>query len=163
MHLFSHRAAMKLFIPIASILYLCNETVTAFVISTRSVTISEINYRYQSNQRRNHMQKSGMNIFMTANPNENGGTTFDLSKAIYDLYSLRMVRGDAMIQYNLRNQSEPLRINLALIGTLFLICLPSLISEFSGASSSITVIPTTMPLVTPDLSVTIPQAIDPEL
>ena len=98
---------------------------------------------------------------MISNPDDDGGigTTYDLSKPIYDLYALRMVRGDAIIQYNLRNQSEPLRINLALIGTLFLICLPSLITEFSGGTNSAIAIPTTMPLVTPDLSVTIPQTI----
>jgi hypothetical protein len=97
---------------------------------------------------------------MKTNPESNtGGISYDLSKPIYDLYALRMVRGDAIIQYNLRNQSEPLRINLALIGTLFLLCLPALISEFSGASSSYTVVPTTVPLISPDLSVSWPQTL----
>lgn len=91
---------------------------------------------------------------------DNNANTFDLSKPIYDLYAFRMVRGDAIIQYNLRNQSEPLRINLAIISALFLLCLPALITEFSGAAiGTSTVIPTTMPLVTPDLSVTMSQTI----
>jgi hypothetical protein len=94
--------------------------------------------------------------------NRNGdynSNPYDLSKPIYDLYSFRMVRGDALVQYNIRNQSEPLRINLAIIGACFLMSLPLLISEFSGMSGGNTVIPTTMPLVTPHLTVTIPQTI----
>jgi hypothetical protein len=130
--------------------------VTAFDVSLHShpiVRSKNVQYRKQYT----HTNKFRLPYCKMTNPNENGGTGYDLSKPIYDLYALRMVRGDAMIQYNLRNQSEPLRINLALLGTLFLLCLPSLISKLSGAASSAAVVPTVMPLVTPDLTVTIPQ------
>lgn len=37
---------------------------------------------------------------------------FDVSKPTLDLLSLRSIRGDALLQYNTLNQSEPLRINI---------------------------------------------------
>ena len=37
---------------------------------------------------------------------------FDVSKPVFDLFSLRSVRGDALAKYNSLNQSEPLRINI---------------------------------------------------
>jgi hypothetical protein len=93
------------------------------------------------------------------NRNDDSYNMYDLSKPIYDLYSFRMVRGDALTQYNLRNQSEPLRINLAIIGALFLLSLPSLISELSGASGSAAIIPTTVPYVSPQLAVSMQQTV----
>ena len=45
----------------------------------------------------------------------NGDNSFDISKATFDLYTLRSIRGDALLRYNSLNQSEPLRINLYLI------------------------------------------------
>jgi hypothetical protein len=39
-------------------------------------------------------------------------TRFDVSKPVFDLFSLRSVRGDALTKYNSLNQSEPLRINI---------------------------------------------------
>ena len=166
------RAVMKLVVTTLSLVlcsisrWSCNTppTVTAFVVSTQSMTIPRKLKSQSYQQLRIHRQSNNKSLVqscMVTNPDDDGAatTTYDLSKPIYDLYAFRMVRGDAIIQYNLRNQSEPLRINLALIGTLFLICLPSLITEFSGASNGYTVVPTTMPLITPDLSVAIPQTI----
>jgi len=40
---------------------------------------------------------------------------FDVSKPTFDLYTLRNIRGDALLRYNNLNQSEPLRINLYLL------------------------------------------------
>lgn len=37
---------------------------------------------------------------------------FDVTKPVFDLFALRFIRGDALMQYNALNQSEPLRINL---------------------------------------------------
>mmetsp|Transcript_35072 Transcript_35072/g.84936 ORF Transcript_35072/g.84936 Transcript_35072/m.84936 type:complete len:479 (-) Transcript_35072:1589-3025(-) len=37
---------------------------------------------------------------------------FDVSKPVFDLLSLRTIRGDAMIRYDATNQSEPIRIQL---------------------------------------------------
>lgn len=46
---------------------------------------------------------------------------FDVSKPVFDLLSLRSVRGDAVVRYDSLNQSEPLRITLyALFGLTFL-------------------------------------------
>ena len=52
---------------------------------------------------------------------------FDVSKPVFDLLSLRSVRGDAVIRYNSLNQSEPLRINLYAFMALILISAPSLV------------------------------------
>jgi len=46
------------------------------------------------------------------NQNKKG---FDMTRPTFDLYSLRTIRGDALLRYNNLNQSEPLRINLYLI------------------------------------------------
>jgi len=46
------------------------------------------------------------------------GNAFDISKPTFDLYTLRNIRGDALVRYNSLNQSEPLRINLYLLLTL---------------------------------------------
>ena len=37
---------------------------------------------------------------------------FDLSKPVFDILTLRQIRGDALLRYTSLNQSEPLRINL---------------------------------------------------
>jgi hypothetical protein len=39
-------------------------------------------------------------------------TQYDVSKPVFDLFSLRSVRGDALTKYDSLNQSEPLRINI---------------------------------------------------
>lgn len=56
---------------------------------------------------------------------------FDISKPVFDLLSLRTVRGDALIRYSSLNQSEPLRINLFALLALVLFAAPTL-SEALG-------------------------------
>jgi len=41
-----------------------------------------------------------------------------VTRPSFDLYTLRSIRGDALIRYNTLNQSEPLRINLYALATL---------------------------------------------
>jgi hypothetical protein len=131
---------------------------SVYEISSHALIVGTMQQQFQPNKL--CYNRADTSISMRNDPRDDSiSGTYDLSKPIFDVYAMRMIRNDAIIQYNLRNQSEPLRINLALLGTLFLLCLPSLIVEFSGTSSSLTVIPTTVPLVTTDLSVTIPQTI----
>lgn len=42
----------------------------------------------------------------------NMSTQFDVTKPVFDLFSMKKVRGDALLKYNSLNQSEPLRINI---------------------------------------------------
>lgn len=61
---------------------------------------------------------------MSANP-------FDVSKPVFDLFALRQIRGDALLQYNTLNQSEPLRINIFGLLAVALFSAP-LVSEAVG-------------------------------
>jgi hypothetical protein len=54
---------------------------------------------------------------------------FDISRPMFDLYSLRTVRGDALAKYNTLNQSEPLRINLAALLALIFLASPWLAQD----------------------------------
>jgi hypothetical protein len=56
---------------------------------------------------------------------------FDISKPVFDAFTLRSIRGDALLRYNSLNQSEPLRINLYALLSLTLFSYP-LISEAVG-------------------------------
>lgn len=56
---------------------------------------------------------------------------FDVSKPVFDLFALRSIRGDALLQYNTLNQSEPLRINIYGLLTVALFSAP-LVSEAVG-------------------------------
>jgi len=58
--------------------------------------------------------------------------TYDMSKPMIDLYSFRAVRGDALTKYNSLNQSEPLRINLALFAAFCFASSPWLLDELAG-------------------------------
>eukprot|EP00980_Cylindrotheca_fusiformis_P028658 scaffold22634_cov123-Cylindrotheca_fusiformis.AAC.5 len=51
---------------------------------------------------------------------------FDVSKPVFDLLSLRSIRGDALIRYDATNQSEPIRIVLYGIYSMILLASPSL-------------------------------------
>lgn len=51
---------------------------------------------------------------------------FDISKPVFDVLSLRTIRGDAIILYDAANQSEPIRILLYGIYCLILLAAPSL-------------------------------------
>lgn len=56
---------------------------------------------------------------------------FDVSRPVFDLLSLRSIRGDALIRYDALNQSEPLRITLYALLALSFFAAPSL-SEAVG-------------------------------
>lgn len=59
---------------------------------------------------------------------------FDITKPVFDLYSLRQVRGDALNKYSSLNQSEPLRINLAGFFALTFLSTPFLAPDLAGQS-----------------------------
>lgn len=50
---------------------------------------------------------------------------FDISKPVFDLLSLRSIRGDAIVRYDSLNQSEPLRITLFGLLCVFLLIAPT--------------------------------------
>lgn len=52
---------------------------------------------------------------------------FDVSKPSFDLFSLRTIRGDALIRYDATNQSEPIRIQLFAASCLVSLASPSLV------------------------------------
>lgn len=56
---------------------------------------------------------------------------FDLSKPVFDLFTFRSIRGDALLRYSSLNQSEPLRINLYALLALSLFAFPT-VSEAVG-------------------------------
>ena len=62
---------------------------------------------------------------------------FDLSRPTFDMFTLRTIRGDALLQYNTLNQSEPLRINLYLLLTFTLLALPSMSEAVLGEDLSL--------------------------
>ncbi len=71
------------------------------------------------------------------NYNNSENRNFDLSKPTFDLFSLRTIRNDALLQYNALNQSEPLRINLYLILTLTLFSFPTISEAVIGEEATI--------------------------
>ena len=81
------------------------------------------------------------------NDNVNSSYRFDITKAVFDLYSLRQIRGDALTKYNSLNQSEPLRINLSALAAFILAVTPLLAPELSADGSSLTVPQTASVLV----------------
>jgi len=62
---------------------------------------------------------------------------YDMSKPVFDLYTLRGVRNDALIRYNSLHQSEPLRINLYLLATITLFSYTSLSEAVLDTNPSI--------------------------
>ena len=62
---------------------------------------------------------------------------FDLSKPTFDLFSLRSVRNDALLQYSSLNQSEPLRINLYLVLSVVLFSFPTLSEAVVGEEAQL--------------------------
>jgi len=76
-------------------------------------------------------------IRLQNNNNNNNNGNFDITKSQFDLYSLRTIRGDALIRYNTLNQSEPLRINLYLLTTLSLLSYPSLSDAVIGEPATL--------------------------
>ncbi|KAL7564356.1 hypothetical protein ACA910_001509 [Epithemia clementina (nom. ined.)] len=83
---------------------------------------SQTKHHYRIDQRRLVFSFSFNN-----NDNEQDYKVFDLSKPVFDMYTLRGVRGDALAKYNSLNQSEPLRINLSLLAAFSAICYPLLL------------------------------------
>lgn len=80
-------------------------------------------------------RKQSGSLLFNSRDNSNG-IGFDLSKPTFDLFSLRSVRNDALLQYNSLNQSEPLRINIYLLLTVVLLSFPSLSEAVIGESVS---------------------------
>lgn len=72
-----------------------------------------------------------------AKNNGNSPYSFDVSRPTFDLFTLRSIRGDALLQYNTLNQSEPLRINLYLLLTLSLFAFPAVSEAVLGDSLSL--------------------------
>lgn len=101
---------------------------------SRSATTAGIHCRSCHNQRR---------LSLSVNDNNNNNQQYDLSKAVFDFYALRMVRGDALTKYNSLNQSEPLRINLSWLSFLFCIASPWLLPELTATTTTITTADTT--------------------
>eukprot|EP00578_Thalassiosira_sp_NH16_P015651 CAMPEP_0181105984 /NCGR_PEP_ID=MMETSP1071-20121207/16282_1 /TAXON_ID=35127 /ORGANISM="Thalassiosira sp., Strain NH16" /LENGTH=507 /DNA_ID=CAMNT_0023189345 /DNA_START=98 /DNA_END=1622 /DNA_ORIENTATION=+ len=62
-----------------------------------------------------HLQRGRRRVMNSRLYSSNGNGKFDITRPTFDLYSLRSIRGDALVRYNSLNQSEPLRINLYLI------------------------------------------------
>ncbi len=66
--------------------------------------------------------------------NNYNNNAFDMSKPVFDLFSLRTIREDALLRYNTLNQSEPLRINLYALLAVTLFSAP-VISESVGGEA----------------------------
>lgn len=66
------------------------------------------------------VRRHSTSLFLSYNDKSNSNL-FDMSKPVFDVFSLRSIRGDALLRYNTLNQSEPLRINLfaLMAGALF--------------------------------------------
>ncbi len=62
---------------------------------------------------------------------------FDLSKPQFDVFSLRSIRQDALLNYSSLNQSEPLRINLYLILSVALFSFPTLSEAVIGEQANL--------------------------
>jgi len=67
--------------------------------------------------------------------------SFNMNKPTFDLLSFRPIRSDALMRYNSLNQSEPLRINLYLLGTITLLLYPLWSESVTGD------VPTTIPII----------------
>lgn len=80
-----------------------------------------------------------LSLLLRASPPPPSSGQYDMTRPVFDIYSFRTVRGDALAKYNSLNQSEPLRINLALLMVLTLLASPWLIPEVLGTSSTLTI------------------------
>ena len=74
---------------------------------------------------------------MSYNNNPNSRNDFNLSKPTFDLFTLRSIRNDALLQYSSLNQSEPLRINIYLLLTITLLSFPTLSEAVIGEEASV--------------------------
>eukprot|EP00550_Attheya_septentrionalis_P009166 CAMPEP_0198285942 /NCGR_PEP_ID=MMETSP1449-20131203/5162_1 /TAXON_ID=420275 /ORGANISM="Attheya septentrionalis, Strain CCMP2084" /LENGTH=511 /DNA_ID=CAMNT_0043983557 /DNA_START=538 /DNA_END=2073 /DNA_ORIENTATION=- len=80
-------------------------------------------------QERSSSVKRELDLSMS---NNSGGGQFDVTKLSFDLFSLRSIRGDALLQYDSLNQSEPLRINLYALIAFSLWSFPTLSESVVG-------------------------------
>lgn len=93
--------------------------------STRKqVVLSSPKFLHKSS--RSITQKTKLDMSYYNNDDNNSGNKYNIAKEVFDLFSFRMVRNDALIQYSSLNQSEPLRINLYLLLSFFCFSLPSI-------------------------------------
>lgn len=77
-----------------------------------------------SQQRQQPSSSSSVILKMSSSFNNNDN--YDMTKPIFDLYTFRTIRNDALNRYNVLNQSEPLRINLFLFISFIFYSLPFL-------------------------------------
>ena len=93
-----------------------------------------------SNRRRGGGGGGAVLLFNNNNQNNNNYNNnqkgFDMTRPTFDLYSLRTIRGDALLRYNNLNQSEPLRINLYLIALFTSFSYPLLSEAVVNAPAS---------------------------
>jgi hypothetical protein len=82
--------------------------------------------------RRQEESSSVKREFDLSMSNNSGRGQFDVSKLSFDLFSLRSIRGDALLQYDSLNQSEPLRINLYALIAFSLWSFPTLSESVVG-------------------------------
>lgn len=97
-----------------------NSIGTQAFTATRPLSSQSVHHHVQQE---NYQRRAATRLHMS--------NQFDVSKPVFDILSLRSVRGDAIIRYDSLNQSEPLRINLFGILTLTLLAAPAL-SEALG-------------------------------
>jgi len=112
---------------------------TTTTISSNSHRMSNIIHKHREHHHHTKHPQSSSLLSMSYN-NNNNNNNFDLSKPTFDLFALRSVRNDALLQYNTLNQSEPLRINLYLFLTLTLFSLPTInesIGIFADGTNSL--------------------------
>lgn len=105
------------------------ETVVAAFVPRNPPHASTTRHRHQHSR---SSSSSTVRVGMSSSSNQ-----FDMSKPVFDLYSLRSVRGDALTKYNSLNQSEPLRINLAALFTLSFLSSPFLSEDLVGSALTI--------------------------
>ena len=123
---------------IASLVYLITlfyrETVGFSSVTSHVIAHKQLQSQLEVQVRKNEVTKLQMSYY---DNNNNRRNDFDLSKPTFDLFSLRTIRNDALLQYSSLNQSEPLRINLYLILTITLFSFPTISEAVIGEQANI--------------------------
>lgn len=116
-----------------SVLLFCSCPVSAFV-PTNLATNAIVSYD------KTNIPSRHVNAFATWTSSSTNlkMANFDLSKPTFDLFSLKTIRNDALLQYSSLNQSEPLRINLYLILSVALFSFPTLSEAVIGEEAQLT-------------------------
>ena len=91
-------------------------------------------YHQHTNSKKNN---SPVCLQMSYNNNPNSRNDFNLSKPTFDLFTLRSIRNDALLQYSSLNQSEPLRINIYLLLTITLLSFSTVSEAVIGEEASV--------------------------